>query len=76
MSAQLKTITYLFSRADGFYPVHIPKASVAANIASNPGTLKVEEYLSNGRHRVIWTWAEGWIDKEYAALFGSKLCKT
>lgn len=72
MNKQAKTITYLFSRAEGFYPVHIAKDAVAANITSNPGTLKVEEYLQNGKSRVIWTWAEGWIDKEYASLFGSK----
>jgi hypothetical protein len=65
-----KPITYLFTRAQGFYPVLITKESVDANIKANPGTLKVEEY--SGRPRVIWTWAEGWIDKEYAALFGGK----
>lgn len=72
MTADAKFITYLFTRAEGFYPVQITKESVAANIKGNPGTLKVEEYSTTGKPRVIWTWAEGWIDKEYAAMFGSQ----
>jgi hypothetical protein len=35
--------TYLFFRAGGFYPVELPEATVLDNVASNPGTLRVEE---------------------------------
>lgn len=56
--------TYLFTRAEGFYPVHIPRSTLADNIKLNPGTLKVEEYRRNGKHKIVWTWAEGWLDAE------------
>lgn len=41
MTTEPKFYTYLFFRAEGFYPVQITKNSVAANIECNPGTLKV-----------------------------------
>lgn len=72
MITEPKFDTYLFTRAEGFYPVHITKDSVAANIERNPGTLKVEEYDRSGKHKVIWTQADGWLDAEYAAMFGDQ----
>lgn len=72
MTTEPKFDTYLFTRAEGFYPVHITKDSVAANIQCNPGTLMVEEYSRNGQHKTIWTQADGWLDSKYAALFGGQ----
>lgn len=69
MTTERLPTTFLFSRAEGFYPIHdIPKAALADHIKLNPGTLKVEEYKSNGKHKVVWTLADGWLDSEYVAL--------
>lgn len=68
MSTEPRFETYLFFRAEGFYPVQITKESVPANIARNPGTLKVEACDRHGNHKVIWTQADGWLDAEYAAI--------
>lgn len=72
MTTKTMADTYLFFRAEGFYPVQITKESVAANIAHNPGTLKVEACSLRGPNKVIWTQADGWLDPEYAALFGGQ----
>lgn len=42
---------YLFVRAEGFYPVELPEATVADNAERNPGTLKVIHALSG---IVVW----------------------
>lgn len=68
MSTEPRFETYLFFRAEGFYPVQITKESVPANIVCNPGTLKVEVCSVSGPNKVIWTKADGWLDAEYAAI--------
>lgn len=70
MSTEPRFETYLFFRAEGFYPVQITKESAPANIACNPGTLKVEACAGDlsGQNKVIWTQADGWLDAEYAAI--------
>lgn len=68
MTTEPKIETYLFSRSDGFYPIHIPKDSVAANIKANPGTLKVEAFISPGSFKVVWTLADGWLDRDHKAM--------
>lgn len=72
MTTEPRFETYLFFRAEGFYPVQITKESAAANIAHNPGTLKVEVCSVSGPNKVIWTQADGWLDPEHAALFGGQ----
>lgn len=60
---------YLFTRAEGFYPVQITKESLLANIKHNPGTLSVQRVDDDGIHHVLWTESAGWVDTEYAQLF-------
>lgn len=63
MRKELET-TFLFTRKEGFYPIHIPRHTLADNIKCNPGTLKVEEYRRDGRHKVVWTQADSWLDDD------------
>ncbi len=65
-SPTLETM-FLFSRAEGFYPITVPRNTLADNIKLNPGTLKVEEYKYSGKHKVVWTLADGWLDAELSA---------
>lgn len=43
--------TFIFIRADGFYPLELPCETVADNAECNPGTLRVE----NIKGEVVWT---------------------
>jgi len=52
------TMTYLFHRDGGFYPVDIPPEQLAANIHCNPGTRAVSDAVTG---HMIWTQAEGWM---------------
>lgn len=41
---------FLFIRADGFYPLELPRDTVSDNAKCNPGTLRVEDSRGN----VVW----------------------
>ena len=42
---------FLFFREEGFYPIRLPKDTVADNAKCNPGTVKVEDALTG---EVVW----------------------
>lgn len=67
MTKPCRMVTCLFFRAQGFYPVLIPRNSIAANIQRNPGTIKVEENRG-GNFEPIWTQADGWLDTKLQAM--------
>jgi hypothetical protein len=50
-----KKRTFIFFRADGFYPLEIPEATVADNAECNPGTIRVEDALTG---EILWQNAE------------------
>jgi len=43
---------FLFVRAEGFYPLELPEATVADNAERNPGTLRVEDAKTG---EVVWS---------------------
>jgi len=44
--------TFIFVRADGFYPLELPEATVEDNAKCNPGTLKVYDADTND---LVWS---------------------
>ena len=42
---------FVFHRADGFYPLELPEATVSDNAIANPGTLRVEDAQTG---EVVW----------------------
>lgn len=58
---------YLFCRANHFYPVMLPEATLHDNITGNPGTLAVLDAMTNS---AIWTQADGYLDSRYAEMAG------
>ncbi len=55
---------FLFFRAEGFYPVEIPPEDLQDNITSNPGTLRVRRLTEDDLSPLVWTDAQGWLDKD------------
>lgn len=43
--------TFIFIRADGFYPLELPEATVEDNAKCNPGTLRVQDALTG---EIVW----------------------
>lgn len=44
--------TYIFFRADSFYPLQMPSATVADNAECNHGTLRVEDAETG---EIVWS---------------------
>lgn len=51
--------SYLFVRAEGFYPVTLPEDCVADNAERNPGTQKVIDSLTG-----LVVWEPATLDRE------------